>query len=48
VRAIFPDKDEVWLKEDFFRSTQRGFFVEVGAFEPIQGLPARCKTRSVD
>jgi hypothetical protein len=23
VRAIFPDKDEVWLKKDFFRSTQR-------------------------
>ena len=37
VRAIFPDEDEVWLKEDFFRSTQRGFFVDVGAFEPIEG-----------
>jgi FkbM family methyltransferase len=36
MRAIFPDSDENRLKEEFFRDTPRGFFVDVGAFEPIE------------
>jgi FkbM family methyltransferase len=36
VRAIFPDEDEARLKEDFFHNTRRGFFVDVGAFEPVR------------
>jgi FkbM family methyltransferase len=36
MRAIFPDQDEIRLKDEFFRDTQRGFFVDVGAFEPVE------------
>jgi FkbM family methyltransferase len=36
MRSIFPDQDEISLKNDFFRDTPRGFFVDVGAFEPVR------------
>src|SRR5262249_22453319 len=34
-RAIFPDGDEARLTEHFFRGTDHGFFVDVGAYEPV-------------
>jgi FkbM family methyltransferase len=37
MRAIFPDNAEERLKEDFFRSTPAGFFVDVGANAPRDG-----------
>jgi FkbM family methyltransferase len=36
MRAIFPDQEEIRLKDEFFRDTQRGFFVDVGANEPVE------------
>jgi FkbM family methyltransferase len=36
-RAIFPDSAEEPLKQDFFRNTLRGYFVDVGANAPREG-----------
>jgi FkbM family methyltransferase len=35
MRAIFPYGDEARLTEQFFRDTDHGFFVDVGAYEPV-------------
>ena len=36
MRAVFPHRDEALLRDEFFRGTGRGFFVEVGACEPVE------------
>ena len=36
-RAIFPPSVEQLLKEDFFADTPAGFFVDVGANDPVEG-----------
>ena len=36
-RAIFPSSMEQQLKEDFFADTPAGFFVDVGANDPVDG-----------
>jgi FkbM family methyltransferase len=37
MHAVFPDTDEARLREDFFRDARKGFFVDVGAFKPVEG-----------
>jgi FkbM family methyltransferase len=36
VRAIFSEGDEDRLKKEFFHDQSHGFFVDVGAFEPVE------------
>ena len=36
MRAVFSPRDEALLRDEFFRDTERGFFADVGACEPVE------------